>query len=89
MADDNLNYRKIGKPIRRYRRAKNLSQEALAERINFSLVHIGHMETGAVMMSLSVLVCIANALNVSPMFCSAARPITARTFCATKERNCG
>ena len=66
MAEDNLNYREIGKRIRRYRRAKELSQDNLAEMIGLSQVHIGHIETGAVKMSLSTLVSIANALGVSP-----------------------
>ena len=66
MAGDKLNYREVGKRIRRYRRAKGLSQDNLAELIGMSQVHIGHIETGAVKMSLSALINIANALGVSP-----------------------
>ena len=60
-----VDYYAIGQRIRKYRRALNLSQEALAERINISTTHMSHIETGNTKMSLPVLAAIAAALNVS------------------------
>lgn len=62
---DFVDYYAIGQRIRKYRRALNLSQEALAERINISTTHMSHIETGNTKMSLPVLAAIAAALNVS------------------------
>ncbi len=60
-----LDYYAIGQRIRKYRRALNLSQETLAEKINISTTHMSHIETGNTKMSLPVLAAIAAALNVS------------------------
>ncbi len=60
-----LDYYAIGQRIRKYRRALNLSQETLAEKINISKTHMSHIETGNTKMSLPVLAAIAVALNVS------------------------
>ena len=62
---DFVDYYAVGQRIRKYRRALNLSQEALAERINISTTHMSHIETGNTKMSLPVLAAIAAALNVS------------------------
>jgi len=59
-----LDYCKIGQRIRKLRREAELSQEALAERVNISTTHMSHIETGNTKLSLSVFVDIANALNV-------------------------
>lgn len=60
-----VDYYAIGQRIRKYRRALNLSQEALAEKINISTTHMSHIETGNTKMSLPVLAAISAALNVS------------------------
>lgn len=60
-----VDYYAIGQRIRKYLRALNLSQEALAEKINISTTHMSHIETGNTKMSLPVLAAIAAALNVS------------------------
>lgn len=60
-----VDYYAIGQRIRKYRRALNLSQETLAEKINISKTHMSHIETGNTKMSLQVLASIAVALNVS------------------------
>lgn len=60
-----MDYYKIGQRIRKYRKAKGLSQEELAEKVNISVTHISHIETGNTKLSLSVLVDLANALGVS------------------------
>lgn len=42
-----MDYKSIGQRIRKYRKAKNYSQEQLAEKINISPTHMSHIETGA------------------------------------------
>ena len=59
-----MNYYKIGQKIRKYRKARGLSQEALAEKVGISVTHMSHIETGNTKLSLSVFVDIARALDV-------------------------
>lgn len=59
-----MDYYKIGQRIRKYRKAKGLSQEDLAEKVNISVTHISHIETGNTKLSLAVFVDLANALEV-------------------------
>lgn len=59
-----MNYFEIGQRIRRYRRAKGLSQEELAEKVGISTTHMSHIETGNTKLSLGVLVLLATALEV-------------------------
>lgn len=61
---DELDYYKIGQRIRKYRKANNLSQEQLSEKIDISTTHLSHIETGNTKLSLSVFVAIANTLSV-------------------------
>ncbi len=60
-----IDYAFIGKRIRKYRRARNLSQEKLAEMVYISPVHMSHIETGSTKLSLQVFVDLARALEVS------------------------
>ncbi|MBQ6862663.1 MAG: helix-turn-helix transcriptional regulator [Clostridia bacterium] len=60
-----MNYFEIGQRIRKKRKAQNLSQEELAEKVGISTTHMSHIETGNTKLSLQVLVCIAEALEVS------------------------
>ena len=59
-----MNYYEIGQRIRRYRREKGMSQEQLAERVNISVTHMSHIETGNTKLSLPVLVDVADVLQV-------------------------
>lgn len=59
-----MNYYEIGQRIRKFRKACNLSQEELAEKVGISTTHMSHIETGNTKLSLSVFVDIANALSV-------------------------
>ena len=59
-----MDYYAIGQQIRKSRKARGLSQEQLAEMVNISTTHMSHIETGNTKLSLSVLVDIANALDV-------------------------
>ena len=59
-----MDYYVIGQNIRKVRKAKNLSQEELAEKIGISTTHMSHIETGNTKLSLPVLVDIAAVLEV-------------------------
>lgn len=60
-----IDYKTIGKRIRKQRLAQNLSQEALAELCNVGTTHISHIETGNCIPSLKVFIAILNALSCS------------------------
>ena len=55
----------IGQRIRKFRKARNLSQEKLAELVDISTTHMSHIETGGTKLSLPVLADIAAVLKVS------------------------
>ncbi|HGM3506442.1 TPA: helix-turn-helix domain-containing protein [Clostridioides difficile] len=59
-----MNYYEIGQRIRKYRKAYNLSQEQLADRVQISTTHMSHIETGNTKLSLAVLAKIAEVLSV-------------------------
>lgn len=59
-----MDYYAIGQQVRKSRKARGLSQEQLAEMVNISTTHMSHIETGNTKLSLTVLVDIANALDV-------------------------
>ena len=59
-----MNYYEIGQRIRKYRKAHQLSQEELAERVGISATHMSHIETGNTKLSLPVLVALASVLEV-------------------------
>ena len=59
-----MDYFQIGQRIRKLRRARGLSQEELAEKVNISVTHMSHIETGNTKLSLPVFVDIAAALEV-------------------------
>ena len=59
-----MDYFKIGEKVRKYRKAKGFSQELLAEKVGISITHMSHIETGNTKLSLSVLVALANALEI-------------------------
>ena len=59
-----MDYYKIGQRIRRIRKARGLSQEQLAEKVDISTTHMSHIETANTKLSLPVFVAIAEALEV-------------------------
>ncbi len=59
-----VDYYQIGQQIRKYRKACGMSQEQLAERINISVTHMSHIETGNTKLSLPVFLDIAQTLEV-------------------------
>nr|WP_318661153.1 helix-turn-helix transcriptional regulator [uncultured Treponema sp.] len=59
-----MDYKAIGKRIKKFRKIAELTQEDLAEKISISPTHMSHIETGSTKLSLQVLVEISKALNV-------------------------
>ena len=59
-----MDYYKIGQRIRKFRKAYNLSQEQLAEKVGISTTHMSQIETGNTKLSLSVFAEIAKVLCV-------------------------
>ena len=63
MVNMNIDYKAIGQRIRAKRKAKNLTQEKLAEAANLAPNHISNIETGATKLSLPALLQIAILLD--------------------------
>lgn len=59
-----MDYYEIGQRIRKFRKAYNLSQEQLSEKVGISVTHMSHIETGNTKLSLPVFVDIAKVLSV-------------------------
>ena len=59
-----MDYYAIGQRVRKFTKARNISQEQLAEQIGISVTHMSHIETGNTKLSLPVLVDLAAALEV-------------------------
>lgn len=59
-----MDYYAIGQRIRKVRKAQGLSQEQLAERVQISVTHMSHIETGNTKLSLQVLVDLAMTLGI-------------------------
>ena len=59
------NFINLGKRIRQKRKAKKITQESLAEKVDVGTTHISHIETGCTKLSLITFISIANALDVS------------------------
>ncbi len=62
---DNLNFERIGKKLKTIRLSKNLTQEYIANAADVNTSHISNIENNRVKVSLSTLVQICNALNVT------------------------
>lgn len=63
-----MDYEKLGKRIRTYRKHAHLTQEQLSELAGISLSFLGHIERGSRKASLETIVSICNSLNVSPQY---------------------
>ena len=59
------NYEMLGSKIRRYRERKGLSQEELAEMIDATERHLRNVEYGQKGLSVSLLISLANALDIT------------------------
>ena len=60
-----LDTKKIGSGIKRYRLAKNLSQQNLAEKVGISYRYIAEIENGGKIPKLKTFISILNALDAS------------------------
>lgn len=60
-----MDYYKIGQQIRKLRKAHGFSQEELAEKVDISVTHMSHIETGNTKLSLPVFLDISQVLEVS------------------------
>lgn len=58
-------YKEIGRLIRKYRKARGMTQGELAEAIDISPTHMSHIETAGTKLSLPVLLDVADSLDVS------------------------
>lgn len=61
----NLDYISLGLRIKEVRKARNMTQSALAEACSLSTSYIGHIERGSRILSADTLFKIANVLHVS------------------------
>lgn len=66
-----IDYRDMGKRIKKARITAGLSQEKLAESADVGITHISHIENGKTIPSVNVLIKIMNRLQLSPdeLFC--------------------
>ena len=60
-----LDYKAIGKRIKVARIRMEITQKQLADRVSVSPTHLSNIETGSTRVSLTTIVKIANALNVT------------------------
>lgn len=61
-----MDYKALGQRIRHQRKLMSMTQEELAAVSDVSTSYIGHIERGIKRCSLDTLVCISNALDISP-----------------------
>jgi len=66
-----IDYRDMGKRIKKARIQAGLSQEKLAEAADVGITHVSHIENGKTIPSVMVLIKIMNRLSISPdeLFC--------------------
>ena len=60
-----IDFEKIGKRIRSLRIEKNLTQEYLSQKAGVNVSHISNIENNRVKISLSTLIAVANALDIT------------------------
>lgn len=61
-----INYIDLGQRIKEARKHVNMTQAQLAEKIGVGVTHVSHIETGATIPSLKVIISIMNELGLSP-----------------------
>lgn len=61
-----MNQKEFGRNIKNIRKELKMTQADLAEQANISVIHVSHIETGTVNMSMETLLAICRALNVTP-----------------------
>ncbi len=63
--DDELDFRLIGRRVRDFRRMHGMTQENLVEKAGLSVLHVSHIDRGIKRESLTSLMKIATALEVT------------------------
>lgn len=63
-----IDYKVIGKRIKKSRKSTNLTQEKVSEILKVSPEYISRIETGATKLNLEMLVKMSNVLNISPAY---------------------
>ena len=61
-----ISIEKIGFNVKKHRKSHKLTQAQLAELINISTIHMSHIETGSVTMSLDLLLKVCDKLSITP-----------------------
>lgn len=61
-----MNQKQIGNNVRQLRNQLKMTQAELAKRAHISMIHVSHIETGNVKMSLETLLNLCEALNATP-----------------------
>lgn len=61
-----MNERKIGKNIRKIRKALDKTQRQIAEQADITSMHLSHIETGGTIMSIDCLLNLCHAMSVTP-----------------------
>ncbi len=61
-----MNLKNIGKNVKQIRKSRHLTQEKLAEAVDISTVHMSHIETGSVAMSLDCMLYMCSILKTTP-----------------------
>ena len=56
MDGEKMDYYEIGQRIRRFRKARGITQEQLAEAVGISVTHMSHIETANTKLSLPVFI---------------------------------
>ena len=74
-----MNYAEIGQRIRKFRKLRKLTQEALSEAADLSPSYLSHIENGSKKLSLEALIRIAEAIDVSVDHLLANRPSSVST----------
>ena len=64
-----MDYIDLGRRVKDLRRKQNLTQEALAEKLDMSASFLGHIERGTRIASLETLVKLCIALDTDPGYC--------------------
>lgn len=61
-----MNLKQIGQNVQARRKERKMTQAELAEKAQLSIVHVSHIESGSVAMSLDSLLAICSALEITP-----------------------
>jgi len=61
-----MDYKSLGRRVKQQRIMAELTQEELAEKAGVSCSFIGHIERGEKKASIETLVCLCNAMKISP-----------------------